>query len=140
MCLRRCSFCLCIFVFKQKSAYEMRISDWSSDVCSSVLWVTESRSAAPTKLPAATMVRKVRASSVSMGLSRSRPFISILSISTADFPRLSNVWTLPSFKSGKMEDDHYGRTSLSQPDTDSGRYEARPGASSEEPRGGNGGY
>src|SRR3546814_4177901 len=25
------------FFFKQKSAYEMRISDWSSDVCSSVL-------------------------------------------------------------------------------------------------------
>src|SRR3546814_2095111 len=24
-----------IFVFKQKTAYEMRISDWSSDVCSS---------------------------------------------------------------------------------------------------------
>src|SRR3546814_1520665 len=31
-----------IFFFKQKTAYEMRISDWSSDVCSSdlVLGVT----------------------------------------------------------------------------------------------------
>src|SRR3546814_13697030 len=28
---------LFIFVFKQKTAYEMRISDWSSDVCSSDL-------------------------------------------------------------------------------------------------------
>src|SRR3546814_8410457 len=27
----------CIFFFKQKPAYEMRISDWSSDVCSSDL-------------------------------------------------------------------------------------------------------
>src|SRR3546814_4560968 len=27
----------CIFFFKQKTAYEMRISDWSSDVCSSDL-------------------------------------------------------------------------------------------------------
>src|SRR3546814_5619041 len=27
----------CFFFFKQKSAYEMRISDWSSDVCSSDL-------------------------------------------------------------------------------------------------------
>src|SRR3546814_5337694 len=27
-----------IFFFKQKTAYEMRISDWSSDVCSSDLW------------------------------------------------------------------------------------------------------
>src|SRR3546814_4580829 len=29
-------FCCCFF-FKQKTAYEMRISDWSSDVCSSDL-------------------------------------------------------------------------------------------------------
>src|SRR3546814_8031538 len=29
-------FC-CVFFFKQKTAYEMRISDWSSDVCSSDL-------------------------------------------------------------------------------------------------------
>src|SRR3546814_20971307 len=27
----------CLFYFKQKTAYEMRISDWSSDVCSSDL-------------------------------------------------------------------------------------------------------
>src|SRR3546814_19633085 len=30
-------FRLCLFFFKQKTAYEMRISDWSSDVCSSDL-------------------------------------------------------------------------------------------------------
>src|SRR3546814_8568375 len=30
-------FLLCFFFFKQKTAYEMRISDWSSDVCSSDL-------------------------------------------------------------------------------------------------------
>src|SRR3546814_6006171 len=29
--------CLLFFCFKQKTAYEMRISDWSSDVCSSDL-------------------------------------------------------------------------------------------------------
>src|SRR3546814_4334466 len=28
-----------VFFFKQKTAYEMRISDWSSDVCSSDLLV-----------------------------------------------------------------------------------------------------
>src|SRR3546814_1667004 len=34
----RCSYCLFVFLcFKQKTAYEMRISDWSSDVCSSDL-------------------------------------------------------------------------------------------------------
>src|SRR3546814_1698491 len=37
-----CSACLCgvlgvRFFFKQETAYEMRISDWSSDVCSSDL-------------------------------------------------------------------------------------------------------
>src|SRR3546814_19959071 len=33
-----CAFVLCFFFFfKQKTAYEMRISDWSSDVCSSDL-------------------------------------------------------------------------------------------------------
>src|SRR3546814_2378767 len=31
------SVCLFFFFFKQKTAYEMRISDWSSDVCSSDL-------------------------------------------------------------------------------------------------------
>src|SRR3546814_3161941 len=30
-------WCVIIFFFKQKTAYEMRISDWSSDVCSSDL-------------------------------------------------------------------------------------------------------
>src|SRR3546814_6984497 len=33
-----CFFIVFFFFFKQKTAYEMRISDWSSDVCSSDLW------------------------------------------------------------------------------------------------------
>src|SRR3546814_2278809 len=45
MCVCICYFNCCIayklfdvcFFFKQKTAYEMRISDWSSDVCSSDL-------------------------------------------------------------------------------------------------------
>src|SRR3546814_6855378 len=32
-----CLFGFCFFFFKQKTAYDMRISDWSSDVCSSDL-------------------------------------------------------------------------------------------------------
>src|SRR3546814_4400943 len=32
-----CNTFTCFFFFKQKTAYEMRISDWSSDVCSSDL-------------------------------------------------------------------------------------------------------
>src|SRR3546814_6222708 len=30
---------MCVFFFKQKTAYDMRMSDWSSDVCSSDLAV-----------------------------------------------------------------------------------------------------
>src|SRR3546814_11083520 len=39
MCVLILSVCRisCVFFFKQKTAYEMRISDWSSDVCSSDL-------------------------------------------------------------------------------------------------------
>src|SRR3546814_4762406 len=35
-----------VFFFKQKTAYEMRISDWSSDVCSSDLIARKELSAA----------------------------------------------------------------------------------------------
>src|SRR3546814_10254586 len=46
-----------LFFFKQKTAYEMRISDWSSDVCSSDLDKTANlrteKDGAPTKLTAA---------------------------------------------------------------------------------------
>src|SRR3546814_6429587 len=45
MCYYYCgmfSYCVCIFFFfKQKTAYELRISDWSSDVCSSDLTVDD---------------------------------------------------------------------------------------------------
>src|SRR3546814_3433693 len=37
MCVCRVCGVVCCFFFKQKTAYEMRISDWSSDVCSSDL-------------------------------------------------------------------------------------------------------
>src|SRR3546814_5066404 len=40
------------FFFKQKTAYEMRISDWSSDVCSSDLRVLAEREAARRTLAA----------------------------------------------------------------------------------------
>src|SRR3546814_1207406 len=43
-CVCRCYFCFFFFLFffcKQNTEYEMRISDWSSDVCSSDLGGTE---------------------------------------------------------------------------------------------------
>src|SRR3546814_5776515 len=39
-------YCLWFVFFKQKTAYEMRISDWSSDVCSSDLTSSNFRQAA----------------------------------------------------------------------------------------------
>src|SRR3546814_6614845 len=36
-------FCCVCFFFKQKTAYEMRISDWSSDVCSSDLQLVKTQ-------------------------------------------------------------------------------------------------
>src|SRR3546814_10510401 len=38
-----------VFFFKQKTAYEMRISDWSSDVCSSDLKVRPVAGAVPAR-------------------------------------------------------------------------------------------
>src|SRR3546814_7977222 len=52
------------FFFKQKTAYEMRISDWSSDVCSSDLSSSSMSGAAGarrsprTKLPAGNHIQK----------------------------------------------------------------------------------
>src|SRR3546814_9768019 len=53
----------CFFFFKQKTAYEMRISDWSSDVCSSDL---QDRN-----IFAACMVRQGDADAMVTGLTRS---------------------------------------------------------------------
>src|SRR3546814_3447419 len=48
-------FCIFMFFFfKQKTAYEMRISDWSSDVCSSDLLRAGSKSTAVGQRPLAT--------------------------------------------------------------------------------------
>src|SRR3546814_6025033 len=43
------------FFFKQKTAYEMRISDWSSDVCSSdlgITWIGPTKTVGPLIIPA----------------------------------------------------------------------------------------
>src|SRR3546814_1754645 len=47
------------FFFKQKTAYEMRISDWSSDVCSSDLNTPEpSSSTKSLRLPSLSLTKK----------------------------------------------------------------------------------
>src|SRR3546814_3172342 len=49
------------FFFKQKTAYEMRISDWSSDVCSSDLRDRSRAQAAPVRLAQEDGARAVQA-------------------------------------------------------------------------------
>src|SRR3546814_4491377 len=49
------------FFFKQKTAYEMRISDWSSDVCSSdLLWSLSSSSAPNWLLETTRLLRQLQ--------------------------------------------------------------------------------
>src|SRR3546814_4856579 len=48
---------LCFFFFKQKTAYEMRISDWSSDVCSSDLEIGDITTSADPRASAFQSVR-----------------------------------------------------------------------------------
>src|SRR3546814_985755 len=56
-----CGICYVFFFFKQKTAYEMRISDWSSDVCSSDLQdMRAQRPDAVVALPAALGDQRVR--------------------------------------------------------------------------------
>src|SRR3546814_5749734 len=51
-----CTVALCLFFFfKQKTAYERRISDWSSDVCSSDLPVLRRGRPVPPGAPASVM-------------------------------------------------------------------------------------
>src|SRR3546814_9213828 len=45
-----------LFFFKQKTAYELRISDWSSDVCSSDLWLTAQPVDAAVEVQAAALI------------------------------------------------------------------------------------
>src|SRR3546814_2338587 len=53
---------MCFFFFKQKTAYEMRISDWSSDVCSSDLtesWPAPATPATGTRCRVAAMADRI---------------------------------------------------------------------------------
>src|SRR3546814_2032089 len=47
-----------VFFFKQKTAYEMRISDWSSDVCSSDLTLPPSPPSPPSGPPNGMYLRR----------------------------------------------------------------------------------
>src|SRR3546814_10532171 len=52
--------------FKQKTAYEMRISDWSSDVCSSDLTACQTPAPAPEPAPPPPVVQNQKLSTDSL--------------------------------------------------------------------------
>src|SRR3546814_4221539 len=66
-------YCILVFFFKQKTAYEMRISDWSSDVCSSDLPVSVSNTFPVESVDSISFVRALElASSASPELAAAR--------------------------------------------------------------------
>src|SRR3546814_4599728 len=93
---------LCFFFFKQKTAYEMRISDWSSDVCSSDLEATRKQATTLGGLPRATAKRRAdfgarrRPASVTMLRHRSLLAPCLAPKSTPSRPRSNRVRTLRS--------------------------------------------
>src|SRR3546814_18347199 len=81
------------FFFKQKTAYDMRISDWSSDVCSSDLSATTRRSRSTAS---ATSRRSASAARASTAAARSSSFdcrvatlVSVAAASVAAAPVVS---------------------------------------------------
>src|SRR3546814_5903840 len=62
------SVCLYVFFFKQKTAYEMRISDWSSDVCSSDLSLSTVRTGKENRPGINNVLRLVRTAVGNNGL------------------------------------------------------------------------
>src|SRR3546814_16257373 len=74
--------CRYSFFFKQKTAYEMRISDWSSDVCSSDLFAADAfflqlirGLGAFVHLPAVRHQRDVRAFAADLGDAQRNPVV-----------------------------------------------------------------
>src|SRR3546814_4937999 len=66
----RYSIVVNVFFFKQKTAYEMRISDWSSDVCSSDLQVRCDEGATSCRLQGATVEVEGHRAAVTAGIAK----------------------------------------------------------------------
>src|SRR3546814_10980571 len=81
-----------IFFFKQKTAYEMRISDWSSDVCSSDLAGDDFTPDSSRRNPSSRAPRSARESSVANCGSRCSKRVPKRRRSAAASDRKSVVW------------------------------------------------
>src|SRR3546814_5721003 len=95
-------FMLVFFFFKQKTAYEMRISDWSSDVCSSDL-------ARRMRRPIQHQEMTTRSSFRVKDAERPAAFV-IVSISSAISP---NMGSSAFRKAGRSEERRVGKACVS---------------------------
>src|SRR3546814_10723573 len=96
-----CQFCfyfVYFFFFKQKTAYEMRISDWSSDVCSSDLNHQQHDGDND---------RKARQDALAQG-----PVLHSISSRADQMPR-SIAEAVPSFINGRSEERRVGKECVS---------------------------
>src|SRR3546814_2229533 len=91
-----------VFFVKQKTAYEMRISDWSSDVCSSDLW---RRPASPGSDPRRGRSGKWATSSAP-GTSLRRPGCPQSPEAGGSSPATSKGWRMRGGKSAIRSEEH----------------------------------
>src|SRR3546814_10342514 len=88
-----CVHCCVFFFFKQKTAYEMRISDWSSDVCSSDLNANEETEIKVTMLE--------RITDAIAAFSGSLAFLALHVVWFAAWIGLNTIPGLPAFEIGR---------------------------------------
>src|SRR3546814_18867043 len=86
-----CASCISVFFFKQKTAYEMRISDWSSDVCSSDLLLIFPGGVESSRLPPLLRGRHYCAAASSIGTLCARSHSR-----TASRSRRAEAWSMAS--------------------------------------------
>src|SRR3546814_14166687 len=82
---------LCVFCFKQKTAYDVRISDWSSDVCSSDLGLRVAVDSTTTPRPA----RQPSRSPTSSTRAREPPSTSTLIVPSGSLSSCSTWASVP---------------------------------------------
>src|SRR3546814_20788305 len=87
--------CFFFFFFKQKTAYEMRISDWSSDVCSSDLVVDISGSASRILLDSAAIGKLASSNDAAVAMAGQ--------VGAQVKVRVGNVWLIASIRDQPLE-------------------------------------
>src|SRR3546814_6049821 len=82
------------FFFKQKTAYEMRISDWSSDVCSSDLMTAQAWPALAASLPLTGLAAELARQSEWLGLQGKQVTLRVAIRTLAESPGKSRLCTV----------------------------------------------